>query len=72
MVVPCEKGPQCNWPACPTDCAGRRPKPLPTQEEIDEIFYCDDDASDCDCDQAVEDILTGRVDCYVCGNFWYR
>lgn len=22
-VVPCEKGPQCSWPACSADCPGR-------------------------------------------------
>jgi hypothetical protein len=73
MVIPCEKGPQCNWPACQLDCAGRHPMPLPTQDEIAAAtIYDDDDDDDCDCVDAVEDILTGRVDCYVCGNFWYR
>lgn len=43
-----------------------------TQEEIDEdVFRCTE-PDDCDCDQAVEDILTGRVECYVCGRIWYR
>jgi hypothetical protein len=22
-VIPCNKGPECNWPACPQDCEGR-------------------------------------------------
>lgn len=43
-----------------------------TQEEIDaEIFRCDD-PEDCDCVDAEEDILTGRVECFRCGHFWYR
>lgn len=68
MQVPCHKGGhQCSWPACSLDCTGRHPKPLPTQAEADEY-----DADACSCDTAIEDILTGRVDCYVCGNFWYR
>jgi hypothetical protein len=43
-----------------------------TQEEIDaEMFLCDD-PEDCDCLDAVEDILIGRFECYRCGRFWYR
>lgn len=43
-----------------------------TQDEIDcDVFGCAD-PDDCDCDQAVEDILTGRVECFACGRFWYR
>jgi hypothetical protein len=42
-----------------------------TQEEIDnDMFWCDD-ADDCDCLDAEEDILTGRVECFVCGRIWY-
>ncbi len=43
-----------------------------TQEEIDaDVFRCED-YDDCECIEAVEDILTGRVECWICGRFWYR
>lgn len=28
-VVPCSKGPECNWPACPQECTGRPGAPIP-------------------------------------------
>jgi hypothetical protein len=42
-----------------------------TQDEIDEdVFRCED-MDDCDCLDAQEDILTGRVECFSCGRVWY-
>jgi hypothetical protein len=43
-----------------------------TQEEIDEDVSRCDDLDDCDCIEAEEDILTGRVECPCCGRVWYR
>lgn len=42
-----------------------------TQEEIDEDMFRCDEIDECDCDQAIEDILTGRVECFRCGRVWY-
>lgn len=65
-VIPCSKGGHhCSWPACPPTCAGR-----PGSEEMEEVFV-DEDENDCDCIDAEEDILTGRVECFRCGRTWY-
>lgn len=47
-----------------------REKPW-TQDEIDEDMFSADDPDDCDCVEADEDILTGRVQCFRCGRVWY-
>ena len=43
-----------------------------TQEEIDADMFRRDDPDDCECIEAEEDILTGRVECFRCGRVWYN
>lgn len=55
---------ECDRPA--GECVKGDLTRCPAMDEFD-----DDDPADCDCIEADEDILTGRVECFVCGRVWY-
>ncbi len=53
---------ECDRPA--GECVKGDLKHCPALDEEPEF--------DCECIEAEEDILTGRVECFACGRVWYR